>query len=155
MKKFFCSVIMVFSIAAAAVGQTTTGRLEGTVSGPDGLLPGATVTAFDNQTGKQKTTTSNSDGSFRFPQLEFGTYSVTFTADGFKKFVANDVKIDVGRSYTLTASLEIGDIAEVVTVEAGADIISASTAQISNTVSPQQILSLPLITRNPLSLTTL
>lgn len=106
MKKFICSLFLALAATAIAVGQTTTGRLEGAVSGPDGLLPGATVTATDNQTGRQKTTTTNAEGNFVFPQLEFGTYSVTITADGFKQYVANEVKIDVGRSYTLNAALE-------------------------------------------------
>jgi hypothetical protein len=77
------------------------------------------------------------------------------TSTGFKTFVANEVKIDVGREYNLTPLLEIGAVQETVTVTAGADVVTSTTSQVSNTVSPQQILSLPLITRNPLSLTTL
>lgn len=135
------------------LGQTSTGRLAGTVSGPDGALPGATVTATDNKTGKELTITADGEGNFRFPQLEFGTYTVRFTSSGFKTFIANEVKIDVGRDYTLSPTLEIGDVSAEVVVTAGADIVTSSTAQVSNTVSPQQILSLPLITRNPLTLT--
>ncbi len=136
----------------AALGQTT-GRLAGTVSGPDGVLPGATVTATDNTTGKELTVTANGEGAFIFPQLEFGTYTIKITSSGFKTFVANEVKIDVGRDYTLNPALEIGDVSAEVVVTAGADIVTATSAQVSNTVSPQQILSLPLITRNPLTLT--
>ena len=55
----------------------------------------------------------------------------------------------------LNPVLELGGVEETVTVTAGADIITSSTSQVTNTVSPQQILSLPLITRNPLNLTTL
>ncbi|REJ77461.1 MAG: carboxypeptidase regulatory-like domain-containing protein [Acidobacteria bacterium] len=155
MKRCLGSVLFILTVAALAFAQTTTGRLLGNISGPDGLLPGATVTAKDNNTGKEVTTTSSDSGSFIFPQLEFGTYTVTVVSEGFKTFVATDVKIDVGREYTLNPTLEVGDVQESVTVTAGAEIVTASTAQISNTVSPQQILSLPLITRNPLSLTTL
>lgn len=155
MKRFIISFLLAAVAAVAAFGQGTTGRLAGTVSGPDGALPGATVVAKDNKTGREFTTTSNSEGNYLFPQLEFGTYTVTVTASGFKQYVATEVKIDVGRDYTLAATLEVGDVRESVTVTAGADVVTAGTAQISNTVSPQQILSLPLITRNPLSLTTL
>lgn len=155
MKKLFCSIFLALAMAAIAVAQTTTGRLYGTVEGPDGSLPGATVTVKDNRTGKEYKTVSNESGAYQFPQLEFGTYTMTVVSDGFKTFVANEVKIDVGRDYTLNPGLEIGDVQESVTVTAGADIVTASSAQISNTVSPQQILSLPLITRNPLNLTTL
>jgi len=137
------------------MAQTTTGRLAGAVSGPDGVLPGATVTATSNETGRELTVTASEDGTFLFPQLENGTYTVKITATGFKTFVANEVKIDVGRDYTLNPTLEVGSVQETVTVTAGADVITATTSQISNTVSPQQILSLPLIARNPLDLTRL
>ena len=155
MKKFFIGFLLLVFSSVAVFAQTTTGRLSGTVSSPDGLLPGATVTATDNTTGKSLTTITSGDGAFLFSQVEFGVYTVKVTASGFKSFIANSVKIDVGREYTLTPTLEIGSVEESVTVTAGADIITSNTAQISNTVSPQQILSLPMITRSPLALTTL
>jgi hypothetical protein len=102
-----------------------------------------------------QTVTTNESGNFTVPQLESGTYTVSITASGFKTFVANEVKIDVGREYSLNPALEIGSLQETVTVTAGADVVTATSAQVSNTVSPQQILSLPLIARNPLALTTL
>ncbi len=155
MKKFLLIALTILMSLTFALAQTTTGRLNGTVSGPDGVLPNATITAKDTTTGKTQTTTSKDDGTFLFTQVEFGTYTVTVAANGFKTFVANDVKIDVGRDYSLNPALEIGNIQETVTVTAGADVVTSTSAQVSNTISPQQILSLPLITRNPLSLTTL
>src|SRR5260221_10086484 len=155
MNRFLVSLLMLFALSAAVLSQTTTGRLAGTISSPDGVLPGATVTAIDKSTGKELTTTTNGEGAFLFPQIEFGTYTIKVTASGFKSYIANEVKIDVGREYTLSPTLEIGSPEASVTVTAGADVITSTSAQVSNTVSPQQILSLPLITRNPLSLTTL
>jgi hypothetical protein len=153
MKRFFISLSLVLVSAVCVMAQTTAGRLTGTVSGPDGVLPGATVTATDNKTGRELTIVAGDEGNFLFPQLEFGTYTVKVTATGFKTYIANEVKIDVGRDYTLNPILEVGSVQESVTVTAGADVVTANTAQVSNTVSPQQILSLPLVTRNPLSLT--
>jgi hypothetical protein len=153
MKRFLTAFLVIVSSAVFAFGQGTTGRLSGTVSGPDGALPGATVTATDTKTGKEVTVTTNEEGFYSFPQLEFGTYTIRITATGFKTLVANEQKIDVGREATLSPILEIGDISAEVVVTAGADIVTSTTAQVSSTVSPQQILSLPLITRNPLSLT--
>src|SRR3954447_7444276 len=153
MKKLI-AILMLLSLAAFTLtAQTTTGRLSGTVRTADGVLPGVTVTAKDNKTGKEITTTSNEDGSFLIPQLEFGSYTVTVRATGFKTFVANELKIDVGRDYSLDPVLEVGGVDESVTVTAGADVVTSTTAQVSNTVSPEQILSLPLVTRNPLALT--
>jgi Carboxypeptidase regulatory-like domain/TonB dependent receptor len=155
MKRFFISLSLVFVSVICVMAQTTTGRLTGTISGPDGVLPGATVVATDNKTGKEFTVIAGEEGNFLFPQLEFGAYTVKITASGFKTYIANDVKIDVGREYNLNPTLEVGNVQESVTVTAGADVVTANTAQVSSTVSPQQILSLPLITRNPLSLTAL
>lgn len=155
MKKLTVLILAILFSVGLTHAQGTTGRLTGNISGPDGVLPNATITARDNKTEREFTATSKDDGAFLFPQLEFGTYTVTVTVSGFKTFVANDVKIDVGRDYTLNPVLEIGNVQETVTVTAGADIVTATTAQVSNTVSPQQILSLPLIARDPLNLTTL
>ncbi len=153
MRKSFSIILLVLVAVMAAAAQTTTGRLSGTVSGPDGLLPNATVVARDNKTGKELTATTTDNGAFLFSQLEFGAYTVTITSSGFKTFVANDVKIDVGREYTLNPTMELGSLEENVTVTAGADVVTATSAQVSATVSPQQIMSLPLVTRNPLALT--
>lgn len=156
MQKKILIVFLAICLQAVFVSaQTTTGRLNGVVSSPDGVLPNATVVVKDANTNREFTVSTKEDGAFLFPQLEFGTYTVTVTAPGFKTFIANEVKIDVGRDYTLNPALEIGSIEESVTVTAGADIITSTTAQVSNTVSPQQILSLPLLTRNPLNLTNL
>lgn len=154
-KNLFAAILAVCLLAAAAAAQTTTGRLSGVVSTADGVLPNATITARDNKTNKELTAVAKEDGTFLLPQLEFGTYTVTVAVPGFKTFVANEVKIDVGRDYSLNPVLEVGTVQETVTIEAGADIVTSTTAQISNTVSPEQIASLPLLTRNPIELITL
>ncbi|MEP6704034.1 MAG: carboxypeptidase-like regulatory domain-containing protein, partial [Acidobacteriota bacterium] len=152
MKRILTIFLLVVFSAVFAFAQGTTGRLSGTISGPDGALPGATITATDTKTGRVVTVTTNEDGAYNFPSLEFGTYTIRVTAAGFKTLIANEQKIDVGREATLSPILEIGNITAEVVVTAGADIVTSTTAQISNTVSPQQILSLPMITRNPLTL---
>ncbi|MEZ5345363.1 MAG: TonB-dependent receptor [Pyrinomonadaceae bacterium] len=155
MKRILAVMIFLIAGISTIAAQTTSGRLSGTVSGPDGALPGAIVTITSGQTGKSFTVTADDSGNFRFLQIEPGNYSVKITAEGFKTYVATDLKVDVAREYTLNPTLELGEFQETVTVNAGTDVITATTSQVTNTVSPQQILSLPLITRNPLSLTTL
>ncbi|MER3429011.1 MAG: hypothetical protein C4334_13160 [Pyrinomonas sp.] len=132
--------------------QSNTGRLVGTVSGPDGVIAGATVTLTDVKTGRERSTVTTGEGNFIFPQLEVGTYTVRITAPGFKTFTATDVKIDVAREYSLNVTLEVGGVQESVTVVAGADILNATSGELSNTVSPRQVVELPLNGRNPLQL---
>ena len=152
MKRIFFATLMLCLFTALTFAQTTTGRLVGTVSSPDGLLPGATVVVTDNQTQREVTATTSDDGGFKFEQLSFGTYTVSVKADGFKTFIANEVKIDANRDYTLNSTLEVGGQEQIVTVQAGTDIVNATDAALSNTVSSRQVLELPLNGRNPLGL---
>ncbi len=155
MRKLLFAFFIVCSFTVLIVGQGSTGRLVGTVSGPDGLLPGATVTITDNQTNKTLTATTNEDGGYSFEQLTFGVYTLRVTADGFKTFIATELKIDANRVVTRNATLELGDVSAEVTIQAGAEIINADNAELSTTVDPQRILDLPLNGRNPLSLVNL
>ncbi|MBC7932314.1 MAG: TonB-dependent receptor [Rubrivivax sp.] len=138
--------------SASAFAQGGQGRLVGAVAGPDGNIAGATVTVKDNQTGKEQTVQASGEGTFSLSQLEVGTYTVTITSAGFKTYSSADVKIDAGRDYTLNATLEIGNISETVEVIAGADVVNASNAELSNSISPRQVRELPINGRNPLSL---
>jgi len=152
MRRTFMAIIALGLFTLSLQAQTTTGRLLGNVAGPDGLLPGAAVTLTDNQTGRSLTTVANDSGAYKFENVSFGTYTVKVTADGFKTFLATEVKIDANREYTLNPVLEIGDVNIEVTVEAGADLVNASNAELSTTVSPKQVLDLPINGRNPLGL---
>jgi Carboxypeptidase regulatory-like domain len=136
----------------SGLSQSNTGRLLGAVSGPDGVIAGATVLVTDAKTGRAKTVTTTSEGTFTVPQLDVGAYTVKVTAQSFKAYIANDVKIDVGQEYVLNVGLEVGSIEESVTVTAGADVLNAATGELATTVNPKQILELPLNGRNPLNL---
>ncbi|MBK6750711.1 MAG: carboxypeptidase regulatory-like domain-containing protein [Acidobacteria bacterium] len=156
MRKFLVVALATFFAAFSAYGQTATGGISGTITSPDGgVIQGATVEAKFNQTGKSYSAVTGSDGAFNFNQLEPGMYTVTVTSSGFKVSSSTDVKVDIGREYTFNRTLEVGAVTETVTVTAGADVITSNSAQVTSVVSPQQILSLPLLARNPLNLTTL
>ncbi len=152
MKRIVMAILAALLSAGLSFAQTTTGRLVGTVSSFDGLLPGAAVTVIDNQTGRESSAVVDSKGGFKFEQLSFGTYTVKITSPGFKTFIASDVKIDANREYSLNPLLEVGSVSAEVTVRAGADILDSTDAALSNTVSPRQVLELPVNGRNPLSL---
>ena len=143
------------SFSIPALAQASSGSLVGTVSSADGVVVGATVVVTDNQTGKERKTITSDEGTFSVPQLDFGAYTLKVTAQGFKSFTATDVKIDVGQQYSLNVVLEVGAITENVTVSAGADLVHATSAELSNTVSARQIQELPLNGRNPLGLVAL
>lgn len=152
-KKILVIFLAICLQAVAAFAQDVNGRIIGTVSDVNGVIPGAAIVIKDNQTGKERTITGKDDGTFEVSQLEFGTYTVTITASGYKTFVASNVKIDVGREFSLNAQLEVGQVNEQVTITAdGAEQINSTNAELTSTVSAEQIRELPLNGRNPLSL---
>lgn len=152
MKRFSLALLALLMFAVAAFAQSNTGNLVGTVSDVTGVIPNATVTVVDNKTNREKTIQTNDQGAYSVSQLETGEYTVKVTAPGHKTYNATAVKIDVGQDYSLNPVLDAGDIAENVTVVAGADIVNTSNGELTNTVSPRQIQELPLNGRNPLTL---
>lgn len=148
-------LILTFLMSTVVILSQTTGKIVGSVSDASGAIAGATVVVTDNQTNRERTVTSGSDGTYTVSQLEFGTYTVKITATGFKAFTANELKVDAGREYSLDALLEVGAVSEEVVVTAGVDTINATNAELSTTIGTQQIRELPLNGRNPLSLLSL
>src|SRR5262249_54978152 len=106
MKKFsFIFLVFVF-LAVVVSGQTSTGRLVGTVTETNGaVIPGASVVITDTQTGKERTVAANSDGGFTVPLLDVGVYTVKVSSNGFKSSIAT-VTIQVGQEYSLAVKLD-------------------------------------------------
>ena len=84
------------------------------------MLPGATITLTSEQTNQVQTTVSSETGAFLFPQVPVGTYKVDIELQGFKTATFTKVSVAVAQEYSLTARLELGNVSENVTVEAGA-----------------------------------
>lgn len=155
MKKVLSILFILIMGGVTVFSQTTTGTLSGVVSAPDGVIAGATVLVKDNQTGRERTVTTSSEGSFTVSQLDFGTYTITITATGYKSFVAKEVKVDVGRESALNITLEVGGVNEEVTITSSGELVNSSNAELSTSISTQQIKELPIDGRNPLALVSL
>ncbi len=132
-------------LASPALAQTTLGRLAGTVLDASGaVLPGASVTLTNTQTNQTDTTVTNQTGGFVFPQVASGIYGVVIELSGFKTATYNQVQVNVGQEYSLTAKLEIGRLSETVEVTAGIALVKTTTPEVSQTVEQQQVLQLPI-----------
>jgi carboxypeptidase family protein len=154
---YFVSLSLIFTAGSlTAVAQAPAGSLHGTVLDPsNAAVAGATITVTDNATNRTRTVETNTQGTFTVPQLEFGSYTVKVNATGFKTYTATEVKIDVGKDYSLSIVLEPGGVQETVTVVAGADVINSTSAELNSTVGQRQIRELPLNGRDPLALISL
>src|SRR5579864_3335624 len=127
-----------------AVAQQTLGSLNGTVTDVSGaVVQKATVKIRNVGTNLEVTAESKSDGSFSFADLPIGTYEVSFTKDGFKTAVYNQILVQGNRTATVNARLQPGAVASEVTVTATPLLNQTETAN-GYTMGAQQIESVPL-----------
>ncbi len=119
-----------------------------------GAVPGATVVAKNNATNETYTTVSGSNGSFTIPAIGIGTYTVTVSLTGFKTAIITDLAVTVAGPADVRATLEIGGIAETVTVEGRSVLVQTQATSVSTTVDINQVSNLPLVSRNALDFVT-
>jgi hypothetical protein len=145
-----CSLLCSFVLVASASGQ---GGITSTISGvvsdnTGGVVPGANVFIKHNATGVAQESITNSDGSFSFPSMNSGAYTVTVSLQGFKTVVVNNVVVTAGSPAHVRATLELGGLTEQVTVTSSSEIVQTTSPTVSSTVTSTQITKLPLTSRS-------
>jgi Carboxypeptidase regulatory-like domain len=128
-------------------------RIDGVVTDPSGAaVPGAEVTATAIATSQVLKTTSDEKGQWSLLQLDAGLYRVAVSKPGFKVATANNVQVTAGEPTNVPTKLEVGQATETVTVQSGAEIVQAASAEITNTLTGRQVTELPFATRNAVEL---
>jgi hypothetical protein len=140
--------------SSAAFAQVPTGSIAGTVKDAQGLPVGGAKVVITNQgTGATYTTTTSDLGAYQILRLDFGTYKVEITKEGFHVGRVTDIKLDAGTQYSVPPiALEVGAVSETVVVQAGAQLVQTTNTQVTGTVEKKQIEELPLNGRSPLLL---
>ena len=99
--------------------QQTLGGITGEVSDSSGsVIPNAAVTITGEQTGLTRTVQSNGSGEYQFVNLPIGTYTLTYTADGFEVQSTPHITVQADRTATVNAKLKAGSKAETIEVDA-------------------------------------
>jgi outer membrane receptor protein involved in Fe transport len=137
--------------AISAFGQSDTGTLLGTVVDPSqAVVPGATVTLRNTSTGKVATAQTDKDGVFQFPSTLVGSYSLQVTAPSFKAYELKGVAVLSAETRNLgMLHLEIGGVAEHVTVTAGSTPVQTSSSEQSQTIETAKLEELSAKGRDP------
>ncbi len=150
------SLLCVFLALAAAVRGQTTSSIYGTVvDQQQGALPGVTVTATNKLTNESRTVETNELGNYSFLNLAVGLYQVKAELIGFKGSIREGIELSLNRNAKVDFKLEIGEIAETISVHADAPLVEATTNEMSALVDQKRIAQLPLNGRNTLSLVSL
>lgn len=144
------------ALSANAQVETTT-RVSGIVTDPSSArVAGASVVIKNQGTGATRETTTDSTGSYSFPSLVPGTYTVTVSAAGFKTQVVKDRVAQVAQPALIDVILELGAATQTVTVSAeGAELLQTGGSEISGNINVKLVQNLPLNGRNLFDLTVL
>ena len=144
-------------LSIAATAQVGTSTVKGTVTDQQGnVVAGATVKLISNQ-GSVRTATTNESGIYQFPSVQTGSYRLEVEMTGFKKASVTSFQALVDTAAEVNVKLEIGQVTEVVNVDAGGleSLVNTQDASLGNNFVSRQILTLPLQGRNVANLLSL
>ena len=138
-----------FLLAGAGLAQTINGTIEGYISDiEDDAIPGATVTATNQDTGIARAVITDANGFYSAKALQVGTYTVAAELAGMQSTQQIDISVLVGQIKDVNLTLEIGSTSEVITVTSEAPIIEVSRSGAANYIDEVEIESLPTVGRD-------
>jgi hypothetical protein len=132
-------------VAAAAQEASITGTV---VDTSKAVVPGATVTATNVDTGIPTATVSDESGRYRLQNLQPGNYKLQAELTGFSTVLIPLVELRVGQNATVPFELKLADLNETITVTGEAPFVDVSSSQVTGNVNPRQMEALPLQGRN-------
>jgi hypothetical protein len=140
------SVWMPFAFTPCAQAQQTLGGITGTVTDKTGsVLPETVVTIVGDQTGLTRTQKTNPNGTYDLVNLPIGTYTLTFTHDGFESEKIPSITVQADRTATVNTTLAIGKVGTVVVVDA-TPLMNAVDTTNGYVLEKDQIDAIPLPT---------
>ena len=138
-----------FFAGIPAVAQETRGTISGTVRDEQGVIPGATVKVTNLGTGVTQQLTTNTSGYFEARCSIAGTYEVVIEMTGFKTLRRTGVTLSSGQTLSVPLTLEIGTIAEEITVTGEAPLLEVTTLRQGLVLDEKKIGELPLQSNMP------
>ncbi|MEO8736303.1 MAG: carboxypeptidase regulatory-like domain-containing protein [Edaphobacter sp.] len=144
-----CSlVVLILLTSTCAFAQFEAGSVLGTVKDPVGaVIPNAHVEIQNLSTNTTRETVSNSTGEWIFVALQPGRYQVTVKQSGLRDEVRS-FELAVGQRLQLDVEMAVGSTSQSVTVNASGEMLETSASDLSNVRTTQQVVDLPLNSRN-------
>jgi hypothetical protein len=131
-----------------ASAQTYQGGIRGLVKDAQGVIPGVEVTLVNEDTNAARSVSTNEAGEYSFPSVLPGTYAVRVALAGFRTEERRGLRIATQQVVTMDFMLEVGGIAEQVTVVAETPVVERATATVATTMTSSQITAIPIFGRN-------
>ena len=135
--------------ATPALAQQGTTEIGGrVVDAQNAVLPGVNIVITNEDTGATRELISGPEGSYFASQLVPGRYRVAAKLEGFKALDRRGITLIVGQTTTLNLTLEVGGLAETLTVTGEAALVDITSAEIGGHISSEELNDLPSANRN-------
>jgi hypothetical protein len=147
-RTFLCllAVCSMLFLATPAAAQTLYGSLTGSLTDPSSAaVPNAKVEVRNIGTGIVKAAQTDERGSYRFNDLQVGTYNVSFAAPAFSTRIVEGVQVVQNTTLRLDSTLQVSQVQETVVVSANAVTLQTDRADINHVIRSSQITDLPII----------
>jgi len=158
--------VCLFLVTCAMFAQSDRGTLTGVISDPTGaVVPNASIEVKNAETGAVFQGGTSATGNYTF-SLPRGTYELTATVSGFKKYVRQNLEVPVATTVRWDVKMEVGATSEAITVSDVTPLLKTESGDVSYNVTSDRANNLPVLTigtsangfgaiRNPLQVTTL
>ncbi|MGI8990932.1 MAG: carboxypeptidase regulatory-like domain-containing protein, partial [Bryobacteraceae bacterium] len=143
------SAFLLISTAHFSLAQNTnSGDIRGTVTDSTGaVIPGASVSILDTDTGVSKELVTNNDGIYDAVSILPGKYRITFSKEGFGKLVRDGIDLRVG-VITIDGTLNVGAASQEVNISAEAPLLKTETGEQSTSLQTESMMQLPNVGEN-------
>jgi len=132
-------------LALAAYAQNDRGTITGEVFDPgNAVVPNAVVIARNAENGSESKTLTSATGNYTIPSLPAGHYTLTVEVAGFKKFVQENIEVQVAQTDRIDVKLQVGATTDTVTVTAEAASLKTESGEQSTVIQTDRINALPL-----------
>ena len=149
MSKKILKILFVLSLsiglATATLAQQQTGSIRGTITDTEGnVLPGVTVTASSKVLMGIQTYVTTDTGTFRFPALPPGTYTISAEMPGFKTVKRENIIVRVGMVVTVDITMEMTTLEEEVTVTAASPVVDVEQSKVTVVMDKDLLRNIPM-----------
>ncbi len=140
-------------LTAPIFAQSVQGVVTGSVTDASGAaVPGAHVTLMNEGTSVKQTAETGSSGSYRFPLVPPGTYTLDVESAGFAKNEIKHISVDASQTVPANVKLDVASSSTAVEVSSQSSIVQTATSELATTVNLRTVDATPLLTRNVFNL---
>ncbi|MEE8523421.1 MAG: carboxypeptidase regulatory-like domain-containing protein, partial [Thermoanaerobaculia bacterium] len=148
---FLVAILATTALTGPVAAQFANADLSGVVTDADGgSLPGVSVTATDEATGRVRTTVTAVNGTYAINGLRPGHYAVSYELDGFRTARRSDLQLRVGQDTRVNVTLQVGEVTDEILVTSAAPVVEITSKEIGGTLTAEEFEALPTQNRSAL-----